>query len=104
MSFIGELAMKHFVVLKTKLAGMPYNIRVETTADSFAVARNNAMFFLKKYGHAVFHVNPRAFKPSFTAFLDLLHRNPTDAVAQVDTESQEWERSVNIRAFIKDKQ
>jgi len=95
--------MKHFVVLRTKQAGMPYNIRVETTAPSVQVARNNATYLLRKYGHAVFNVTPQAFKSSYMAFLDILRRDPSSAVTEVEPTSQDWERSVNLRAFIKEK-
>lgn len=92
---------KFFIVLKTRAAGVPYNIRVETTADTQALAENNALYLLRKYGHDVFNVNAKTFAPHLKAFMATVKSNRELAVTHVEENGDEWVKAINIRAYTK---
>lgn len=93
---------KFHIVLATKLAGVPHNLRIETTAETESKAINNAMYLLRKYGHDVFNVPKRAFKPHLDRFVTARMQRPDEAVLVIqDLEDECWIKSINLRAFVK---
>lgn len=94
---------KFFLVLQTRLAGVPHNIRLETTADTQQKAINNAMYLLGKYGQDVFNVNSRAFKPHLTRFKQLRASHPEQAILSVDESDELWIKSIDLRPYVKPK-
>lgn len=91
---------KFYLVLNTRAAGMPQNVRIETSADTENVACRNALFLLRKHGHDVFNVNKRTFSPSLSKFNDYVTRDRQNAIQSVQPDDESWHRSVNLRAFI----
>lgn len=92
---------RFLIVLQTKAAGMPYNIRIETSAETDKRAQNNALFLLRKYGQDIFNVNKRAFSPHLLAYLDRVKANREDAIKMVASDTDEmWNRAVNLRDYV----
>lgn len=92
---------KFRVVLVASVAGMPHNIRVETTATSQREAENNALYLFRKYGHAAFNVNPRSFKPDLQKFNSLVAAHRPQMILLADGDGDElWIKAIDLRAFL----
>lgn len=92
---------KFHVVLAARAAGMPHNVRVETTAASQSEAENNALYLFRKYGQAVFNISPRAFKPDLKKFNSLVATHRPHMVLLIEDEGDErWTKAINLRAFL----
>ncbi len=88
------------VVLLVAKTGLPHNIKIQTTADSEAVAINNALYMLRKHGHCVFNVPQRVFAPHLRAFNAEVRADRSAAVVLVDEDAELWQRALNLRAFL----
>ena len=92
---------KFKVVLVTRTAGIPQNIRIETTAASQKVAENNALYLFRKHGHSVFNVSASTFRADLKRFMSMVVTNRPDVVIVVDSDADElWIKAVNLRAFL----
>lgn len=92
---------KFHVVLVARAAGMPHNVRVETTANSQREAENNALYLFRKHGHAVFNVGPQSFKADLKRFNSLIAVNRPQLIQIAEFETDElWVKAINLRAFL----
>jgi len=91
---------KFHVVLKTKFAGLPHNIRIETSADTEKSAINNALYHLRQHGPAAFNVPSRVFNPHLNKFRDLLRTRREELILNADPMSDDWTGSLDLRFYI----
>ena len=94
-------SQKFHVVLQTKKIRLPHNLKLETTAPTEGIAKNHALYHLRKHGHDAFRVTKRVFSPHLAMLRDFLLTDQGHTFVQfVDESSEEWARALDLRAFI----
>jgi len=95
---------KFYVVLQTRSIRLPHNLKLETTATTEGIAKNHALYHLRKHGHDAFRVTRRVFAPHLTMLREYLLSDQGHTFVQfVDEDSELWARSLDLRAYLPNK-
>lgn len=93
--------MKYLVIVAMRAIGLPYDLRVETTAASEAQAKANALHLLKHNGHKVFNVTKSTFAADLSKFMTLHRTRPELSVLLADADTDVvWTRAICLRRYV----
>lgn len=99
-SYQGLDMSKFHVVMRTKKVGLPHDLKIETTAESEALAKSHALYYLRKHGHSAFNVPPRTFAPHVREFKRFHDGYKDDAIVMASPDDEVWIKALDLRNYI----